>query len=54
MEKDAYVLIWINGKKRIWPYFETQEFCLYDLSDSIIYLTDDEYIELEKELNDDD
>lgn len=38
--KKAYVIVFVNGKKQIWPYPEAQEYCLYDLSDSVIYLTD--------------
>lgn len=49
-EKMPYVLIHVNGKKELWPYPEAQEFCLYDLSNSIIYLTDDEAKKLEQEI----
>ena len=47
-DKKEYVIIFINGKEEIWPYPEAQEFCLYDLSDSVIYLTYDEYLNFYK------
>ena len=50
-EKKEYVIILINGKKQIWPYPEAQEFCLYDLSGSIIFLTDNEYSQLSRQLS---
>ena len=49
-EKIPYVIIYINGKKEIWPYLEAQEFCLYDLSNSIMYLSKEEYANKCKEL----
>ena len=50
-EKKEYVIILINGKKEVWPYPEAQEFCLYDLSNSIIFLTDNEYSQLSRQLS---
>ena len=42
LEKNAYVLISVNGNLIYWPYPEAQEFCNFILSDSIVYLTDEE------------
>ena len=42
-----YVFIYYNKKTEIWPYVEAQEFCIEDLSDSIIRLTDREFDLLE-------
>ena len=36
--KNAYVLISINGVVEYWPYPEVQEFFTYDLSKYVIYL----------------
>lgn len=42
-----YVIIYYNRKTEIWPYVEAQEFCISDLSNSIIRLTDEEFDILE-------
>lgn len=42
VEKKAFILISINGNLVYWPYPEAQDFCNFDLSDSIVYLTDEE------------
>ena len=54
MEKMPYVLIYINNKFEYWPYEEAQEYSLYDLSDSIVWLTYDELKKKELELCDKD
>lgn len=51
MKKYPYVLISIDGREEYWPYPECQEFILYDVSDSIVYLTEREVLELQNKLD---
>ena len=48
MNKKPYVLVSDCGVLKCWPYPEVQEFCQFDLSKEVIYLTDEE---LKKYLN---
>ena len=40
MIKKPYVLVLDCGVLKCWPYPEVQEFCQFDLSKEVIYLTD--------------
>ncbi len=40
MIKKPYVLFFDCGVLKCWPYPEVQEFCQFDLSKEVIYLTD--------------
>ena len=40
MIKKPYVLVFDCGVLNCWPYPEVQEFCQFDLSKEVIYLTD--------------
>lgn len=46
-KKYSYVLVYVpsDGETKYWPYPEVQDFCLYDLSNDVVYLTFDEMIE---------
>ena len=50
--KNPYVYVLVDGVLRLWPYFEAQELCSFDLSQEIIYLTDFEFLELRARLLD--
>lgn len=52
MERLPYVIVIVNGKNKILPYPEAQEFTIYEIpKSSVFYLTVEELKRLEEEIN---
>ncbi len=48
--KKSYVIVSDVDRVMIWPYPEAQEYSIFDLSDSVIYLTDKEFEKIQRKL----